>query len=131
MKNFDDIDMNEMAVLKPEPWMLGLLEMNPSYTSWSNYEDYMGSGSGWREPLELDTVSDLWELDDLNELVNFYFEIIRPSEECQHCERGFNSETEKLVKEWFAFENPDYIYQKLSQKASPNTGGDEWPCPLF
>ena len=22
-------------------------------------------------------------------------------------------------------------YQKLSQKASPNTGGDEWPCPLF
>jgi hypothetical protein len=24
-----------------------------------------------------------------------------------------------------------FIYQKLSQKASPNTGGDEWPCPLF
>ena len=22
-------------------------------------------------------------------------------------------------------------YQKLSQKASPNAGGDEWPCPLF
>jgi len=25
----------------------------------------------------------------------------------------------------------DGVYQKLSQKASPNTGGDEWPCPLF
>ena len=23
------------------------------------------------------------------------------------------------------------IYQKLSQKASPNTGGDEWLCSLF
>ena len=23
------------------------------------------------------------------------------------------------------------IYQQLSQKASPNTGGDEWLCSLF
>ena len=26
---------------------------------------------------------------------------------------------------------PSKIYQKLSQKASPNAGGDEWLCPLF
>lgn len=120
MRNFDDINLDEMNVLKPEPWMLGLLEMNPSYTSWSNYEDAMGSGTGWSEPLELDNASELWGLDDLNELVNFYFEIIRPSEECQHCERGFNPETEKLNKEWFAFEDPDYIYISENQRYNNN-----------
>ena len=29
------------------------------------------------------------------------------------------------------FESFDDFYQKLSQKASPNAGGDEWLCSLF
>ena len=38
-----------------------------------------------------------------------------------------------MEKKFNDFQDVTYaaIYQKLSQKASPNTGGDEWPCPLF
>jgi len=65
--------------LKADKWMLDLLKLNPAYTSWGPYEDYMsGPKDGWSSP----QFRDGWKacdfgLDDLNEVVNFYFEIER------------------------------------------------------
>lgn len=123
MRNFDSVDLKEIQNIEAEPWMLGLLEMNPDYTSWSNYEDYMGGGrdGAWDSPFEINSANELFGLDDLNELVNFYFEIIRPSETCSHCEgKGYNQETQKLRDSWFAFDDPDYIWISDKQRYNNN-----------
>jgi hypothetical protein len=66
--------------LNAPEWMLQTLTMNPSYTSWGPYEDYMcGGGTGWSSPLFYESWSMFdFGLDDLNEVVNFYFEIEKP-----------------------------------------------------
>lgn len=89
MRSFD---AKEAARLNAEPWMLELVEMNPSYTCWGPHEDYMAKGDGkpgdgwdarqlcksWRE-------FGPWGVDDLNEIVHFYFEVDRESERCLMC----------------------------------------------
>lgn len=37
----------------------------------------MSGGSGWDKPCELESFSEMWGLGELNEVVNFYFEICR------------------------------------------------------
>lgn len=81
-------DRESIADLKPEPWMLDLLRMNPSYTHWGPGEDYMWveKKEGWNSQVNLDKWTDFkWELDELNECPNFYFELHRPSEDCKTC----------------------------------------------
>ena len=82
----DEDDIKEAVRLTVEPWMLDLLSMNPSYTLWGPYEDYMAAGGQWNSPV----VHDRWSeyevtLDELNELVNFYFEVERESIDCETC----------------------------------------------
>lgn len=47
-----------------------------------------------------------WDLDDLNEIVNFYFEIERKSEHCEECgQTGYNPETRQISEDWYDFEH--------------------------
>lgn len=56
-------------------WVKNLLEKNNTITSWGNGCEYMlYELGGWNEPILLDSVDELWKLNDLNELVDFYFE---------------------------------------------------------
>jgi len=64
-----------------EQWQLDCISMNPSYTSWGNGCDYMYSENMWSAPVTVASIEDgLWELDEYNECVHFYFEISRPTD---------------------------------------------------
>ena len=69
----DDYDKEHLEDLNAEQWMVDCLKMNPDYPFWGNHEDYMMGGSGWDKPVELESFDELWTLDELNEVVNFYF----------------------------------------------------------
>jgi hypothetical protein len=82
----DKYEADELRRLNAEPWMVELLSLNPSYTCWGPGEDAMATtGDGWGSSLELARVSEMWELDELNECVNFYFSIQRDSKKCETC----------------------------------------------
>lgn len=107
MRSFDE---DEIDILKAEQWQIDLLKLNPEYPHWGNYEDYMSGGSGWDAPLEQEEWGNQFGLDDLNELVNFYFELRRESHQCPHCEgTGLNPETKKLSEDWYSFGNEQWI----------------------
>lgn len=105
----DKYDQEELTRLKAEQWMLDLLELNPSYLSWGPHEDYMiTKGEGWNSTQILEgwTAFKPWELDDLNECVNFYFQVDRESAPCEHCDQtGHNPETKQIAEDWYDFEH--------------------------
>ncbi len=110
MREFDKnskYDVEEMAKLNAEEWQINCLQKNPYYTCWGNYEDYMTDKSGqWSSPVEIESVDELWELDDLNELVNFYFFIERENHTCPDCDgEGLNKATRELNRSWYDFEH--------------------------
>ena len=106
-ENKYDWEKIERLGLNKDDWRINALKMNPNFCSWGNYEDYMNKkGEGWDSPVELENVNHLWKLDELNELVNFYFEIYRHSEKCEECEEtGYNKETLQISKDWYDFDN--------------------------
>jgi len=83
----DKDDKKELSLLNPDKWMVDLLKRNPEYVYWGPHEDYMWTKeSGWDSPIVVDSWKEFkWELDELNELVNFYFEIERESIKCPEC----------------------------------------------
>lgn len=101
----EDYEKEELVEMNADSWQIELLKKNPDYNAWGNYEDYMSDGSGWNAPSECETVDEgLWGLDDLNELVNFYFELYRENKACEHCEQsGQNPETRKIEEDWYDF----------------------------
>lgn len=105
----DDGDREDLARLNAEPWMVECLSLNPSYTCWGPGEDYMSTrGEGWDSAQEFDTWEAFgpWGLDDLNEVVNFYFEVVRSSEQCKACDGdGYNPETKAIADAFYDFEN--------------------------
>lgn len=127
-----DKDRIDLAKLKPEDWMVDLLKLNPEYVHWGPHEDYMCSGirryryetatdgnlilvqkspeeikdeygNGWREPVFCESWKDFdLELDDWNEVVNFYFEVERDGKTCTACEgSGYNFVTKQLADNWY------------------------------
>jgi len=104
-----DYDQRELEDLNAESWMVELLKMNPDYLGWGIHEDYMWKKEdrGWDSPVKVDTWKEFhesWELNDLNELVNFYFHIERESQECKACDcSGYNPETKKLYDDFYDF----------------------------
>jgi len=107
MRNYDHsskYDIEEAAKIKAEPWQLDLLAMNPSYTCWGPFEDYMSNeGSGWDRRQLFDTWSDFgpWKLDDLNEVVNFYFSVNREAKDCETCEgTGLTEQANQLSRDF-------------------------------
>lgn len=101
----DILDEKELQKLNAEQWQIDLLKLNPSYVWWGNFEDYMSKdGGGWDSRVNLSSWNEHWELDELNELVNFYFELYRENHECPHCEgSGLNKETKQLADDWYDF----------------------------
>ena len=103
----DKWDQEELARLNAEPWQVELLDINPAYNSWGPGEDYMStSGGGWAESKTQDTWSDFgpWGLDDLNELVNFHFEVKRENIQCPDCGgSGYAPEANQLAEDWYDF----------------------------
>jgi hypothetical protein len=102
----DEYDIESLADLKAEPWMLDLLKLNPEYTCWGPHEDYMWKdGHGWDRRI----LNDSWSafeitLDDLNECANFYFEVVRDATPCEHCDSsGYNPETKQLFDDLYDY----------------------------
>lgn len=75
-----EYEQKEAKELSAPDWMLQVLTMNPDYTSWGPYEDYMSSDNiHWSSPIFYNSWSVFdFGLDDLNEVVNFYFEVEKP-----------------------------------------------------
>ncbi len=92
MRHYPDADnkydQEDLARLNAQPWMVRVLKFNPDYTGWGPHEDYMADDKeGWNSRQLPNTWSEFgpWELDDLNELANFYFSVERDSKECPSC----------------------------------------------
>jgi hypothetical protein len=104
----DEYDHKELKKMRAEAWMMELLDLNPEYVYWGPHEDYMAkSNSGWESPLLVETWKEFgWNLDDLNECVNFYFEIVRAKKPCAACGMtGCNSETRQISDDFYDFAN--------------------------
>jgi hypothetical protein len=103
----DKYDVSELENLNAHPWQLEMLKKNPSYVYWGNHEDCMSDDNGgWRSPISLKSWKDHFKLDELNELVNFYFFIRRDSHQCPHCDGdGLNPESKAIFDNWYSFED--------------------------
>lgn len=121
-----DYGKEELEKLNPKAWQLNQLRLNPDYCSWGNYEDYMSSNSQWGCPIELDSFDEAWGLNDLNEMVNFYFEIYNENGgECKlgiqmwfiHPRKG--SSRGVIIKEIKESELPD-VYSYLIEARNRN-----------
>ncbi len=100
----DKWEKEEAERLKVEPWMLEYLKTNPSYTCWGPGEDYMSTREGgWSQAQEHDTWAEFgpYGLDDLNEVVNFYFEVTRASKKCPDCENGYSLKAAVINDQWY------------------------------
>lgn len=85
-------------------WQQALLAANPSYVYWGPEEDYMiKRGEGWDSPLFVDSWDTMsLELDDLNEVVNFYFFIHRPHETCRVCDgSGYHPLAHEVINTFY------------------------------
>lgn len=115
-------ELHELEERKAHPWQSELLKLNPSYCSWGNFEDYMiGKDKGWAQSQEVETWAERYGLDDLNEVVNFYFEVSRSSHSCPHCnDTGLNPASQRISDTFYDFEEtggrwcdkitPDEVY---------------------
>lgn len=110
MRRYDENSENDKEDLKElnaEQWQVDLLKYNPSYTSWGCFEDGLSKEGGWSGRVILNDWKNRgnWELDEYNELINFYFEVYRKNHECSDCEgTGLNPKTLQISKEWYDFE---------------------------
>lgn len=107
MKYFDE---DEAARINAEPWQIDLLKRNPGYLGWGPHEDYMcGDGNGWNSRQLYPSWVDFgpWQLDDLNECVNFYFSVNRASKECGSCGgNGYHRDAQEVVNSFYSHMNP-------------------------
>lgn len=106
----DKSDKAELKRMNAEPWMVKLLKKNPRYVFWGPHEDYMAKSkeAGWEAPAFHKTWADFgpWGLDELNELVNFYFQISRDAKNCEACDGGGqNPETTEIANTFYSHMN--------------------------
>lgn len=106
----DESDRKDAEQLRAEPWMLDQLKLNPDYVSWGPHEDYMWKeGDGWDSRSVLDTWADFgpWTLNDLNEVVNFYFGIDRDGKPCPVCgDRGYHPDAQWITESFYTHSSP-------------------------
>lgn len=99
-------DEDEAKRLNAEPWQLALLNANPPYCGWGPHEDYMWKeGEGWNSRIIAPTWAEFgpWNLDDLNECVNFYFTVNRASERCKTCGgNGYHPDAHGVTETFYA-----------------------------
>lgn len=115
-------EREEMERLKAEPWMIELLNCNPVYCSWGPHEDYMMNknreepdfdpkyhrDAGWASRVLIDNWNSFsFELDDINECVNFYFEVNRESQPCEMCGGdGYHPDAKWVSDSWYQHSSP-------------------------
>jgi hypothetical protein len=106
MRNYDKDDAER---LNAQQWQIDLLRLNPSYCHWGPHEDYMWKkGEGWDSPVISATWADFgpWNLDEYNEVVNFYFSVNRASEECKACGgNGYHQKAQTVVNGFYSHMN--------------------------
>ncbi len=107
MRNYD---LDEAARLLAEPWMIEQLTFNPQYVSWGPDEDYMiRKGEGWDTPLRFNSWTEFGPigLDELNEIVHFYFSVERPSRECDTCGgNGTHPDSQWISESFYEHSSP-------------------------
>lgn len=106
----DEYEVEELAHLAPEPWMVELLALNPPYVSWGPHEDHMcNTGDGWDSRKIIDSWQEFgpWGLDEYNECVNFYFEIGRDSKPCETCGgKCRHPHAQWITESWYRHTSP-------------------------
>lgn len=106
MKYYDEEELKE---LNAEGWQGALLKLNPQYLGWGPHEDAMlkeGPGRDSRQLFETWSEFGPWELDDLNECVNFYFSVNRENVECECCGGdGYHLDAREIVDTFYAHSN--------------------------
>lgn len=106
----DEGDRKELAEMMVEPWMAECLKLNPEYVHWSVGDDYMkGVGEDWDSGKKYKNWKDFgpWELDELNELVHFAFELYRESKNCETCAAtGYHPDAQWVEKSWYRHASP-------------------------
>lgn len=107
MRTYDE---EEATRLNAQPWQIELLALNPDYSFWGPHEDYMiVKGDGWNSPQFFDswTAFGPWNLDELNECVNFHFSVDRASEECKTCGGdGTHPDGQWISESWYRHSSP-------------------------
>lgn len=123
----DDDDRDEIARLKAEPWMVEMLRLNPEYVHWGPHEDYMWTkDGGWNSPVYVASWKEFsWQLDELNECVNFYFHIERSAKDCEACGgSGLNPATRELAENFYAnhlpYNSPEWRATRWEDKLTPD-----------
>lgn len=99
-------DQKELKVLNAKNWQIDLLKLNPNYVYWGCFEDYMSNKEGgWSSRVITPTWKGFeFNLDELNECVNFYFQLYRKNHECPHCEAtNYNTQTKQINDDWYDF----------------------------
>jgi hypothetical protein len=105
----DKDDEKDLKKLNAEPWMVEALKLNPEYVHWGPHEDYMCKrGDGWESPIIKKTWKDFdIKLDDLNEVVHFYFGINRANKKCETCGGcGYHPDAQWVEKSWYRHCSP-------------------------
>ncbi len=117
---YDEEDVKE---LNAEDWQLELLKKNPEYISWGNYEDYMAKdGQSWDSRQFYDRWIEFIQAwndmpNELNEFVNFYFEVYRESKRCGKCDGcGFNPETKHIYENFYSFDGGEGWSENLNDE---------------
>jgi hypothetical protein len=120
----DENDKEDLERLNVQPWMVELLKLNPEYVHWGPGEDYMRywertkynrdrwSEHAWDNGVYKETWKAFreegWDLDELNELVHFYFQLNRKMENCEACdETGYNPETRHIADTFYSHARSD------------------------
>jgi len=99
-------DAKALADLNAEPWQIALFDLNPDYNHWGPGEDSMATGdrTGFSASKTFASWAEFgpWTLDDLNEVVNFHFEIGREAVRCSSCDgSGLNPATQKIAENFY------------------------------
>lgn len=106
----DESDQKDLETIKAEEWQKKLLDLNPNYVQWGPHEDYMASDGNWTSPLVFQRWKEMFHLDELNEVVNFYFYLNRADKSCRHCDAGgYNSATQAIADSFYAHSSPTGI----------------------
>lgn len=117
----DEYDLKDVEELNPRPWMLDLLDLNPSYTSWGPHEDYMWTKEGakdWDSRVICPSWSEFgpWDLDELNECVHFYFSIQRDTKQCETCGGiGYHPDAQWISESFYSHSSP-FKHQNLREQ---------------
>lgn len=124
MRKFDkssEYDVAESEAIKAEQWQLDLLALNPDYVYWGPHEDYMWKEKGGWDSRQIFASWDEfgpWNLDELNECVNFYFSVNRENKECEVCKGdGYHKNARYVVDGFYQHSSHDGLFwhDKITQ----------------